>query len=61
MAKIRLLLVDDHCLLREGLRSLIELQSDLEVVGEADNGPTSLRMPRNSAPTWSLWTSPSGG
>ena len=33
-----LLLVDDHPLLRKGLGQLIDLEDDLEVVGEADNG-----------------------
>ena len=44
MSPIRVLLVDDHCLLREGLRSLIEFQPDLVVVGEASDGPGSLQM-----------------
>ena len=35
---IKLLLVDDQAIIREGLRSLLELQADLEVVGEAENG-----------------------
>jgi DNA-binding NarL/FixJ family response regulator len=34
---LRLLLVDDHTILREGLRALLELQPDLKVVGEAGN------------------------
>jgi DNA-binding NarL/FixJ family response regulator len=34
-APLSLLLVDDHTILREGLRSLLELQADLHVVGEA--------------------------
>ncbi|MBE9538243.1 MAG: response regulator, partial [Proteobacteria bacterium] len=32
------LLVDDHPLLRKGVRQLLELESDIEVVGEAANG-----------------------
>ena len=36
-APLKLLLVDDHTILREGLRSLLELQPDLHVVGEAGN------------------------
>ncbi len=32
------MLVDDHALIREGLRSLLEKQPDVEVVGEADDG-----------------------
>ncbi len=38
MAKIRLLLVDDHQLFRQGLRALIEIEPDIEVVGECVNG-----------------------
>jgi DNA-binding NarL/FixJ family response regulator len=36
--KIRVLIVDDHAILREGVRALLQLQADLEVVGEASNG-----------------------
>ncbi len=36
--KIRLLLVDDQMIIRQGLRSLLEAKPDLEVVGEAENG-----------------------
>lgn len=36
--KIRLLLVDDQIIIRQGLRSLLEAKPDLEVVGEAENG-----------------------
>jgi DNA-binding NarL/FixJ family response regulator len=39
---IRILLVDDQRLMREGLRILLELESDLEVVGEAENGQAAL-------------------
>ena len=38
MATIRLLLVDDHQMFRQGLRALIEIESDIEVVGECANG-----------------------
>lgn len=38
MNKIRILIVDDHVLVREGLRNLLEGQSDIEVVGEATDG-----------------------
>uniref|UniRef100_B8HNP3 Two component transcriptional regulator, LuxR family n=1 Tax=Cyanothece sp. (strain PCC 7425 / ATCC 29141) TaxID=395961 RepID=B8HNP3_CYAP4 len=38
MEKIRLLLVDDQQIIRQGLRSLLEAKPDLEVVGEAENG-----------------------
>ncbi len=36
--KIRLLLVDDHAILRSGLRSLLNAEPDMEVVGEGANG-----------------------
>jgi DNA-binding NarL/FixJ family response regulator len=44
MSKIRVMLVDDHAILREGLRSLLALQDDIEVVGEAENGQTALEL-----------------
>lgn len=36
--KIRVLIADDHAAVRQGLRSLLELHDDIEVVGEASNG-----------------------
>jgi len=42
MPKIRILIVDDHAILRTGLRMLINTQSDMEVSGEAANGPEAL-------------------
>lgn len=38
MDKIGVLIVDDHAVVRHGLRTLVELQEDLEVLGEAANG-----------------------
>ena len=38
MAKIRILLTDDHTLFRQGIRTLLSVESDLEIVGEAANG-----------------------
>lgn len=38
MSKIRILLADDHAILRAGLVRLLNEESDIEVVGEADNG-----------------------
>jgi DNA-binding NarL/FixJ family response regulator len=37
-ARIRVLLVDDHAMVRRGLRGFLELLDDIEIVGEADNG-----------------------
>jgi DNA-binding NarL/FixJ family response regulator len=38
VAKIRIVLADDHALMREGIRALLSRESDLEVVGEASDG-----------------------
>ena len=38
MAKIRIVIADDHALLREGMRAILSRESDLEVVGEAADG-----------------------
>jgi YesN/AraC family two-component response regulator len=42
--RIRVLIVDDHDLFREGLRQLIETDPAIEVVGEAANGQDALKM-----------------
>lgn len=39
---IRVLLVDDHAVVREGLRAFLELQDDFDVVGEASDGEQAL-------------------
>lgn len=44
MHKIRILLADDHTILREGIRSILEAEADMEVVGEAEDGHTTLKM-----------------
>ena len=38
MGRIKVLIVDDHAILREGIRALLSLYSDIEVVGEASDG-----------------------
>ncbi|MFC1892826.1 response regulator [Chloroflexota bacterium] len=42
--KIRILLADDHKIVCQGLRSLLEKQSDIEVIAEAEDGRTVLRL-----------------
>lgn len=42
--KIRVLLVDDHAVVRQGLRMFIEMQDDMEVVGEGANGLEAVEM-----------------
>lgn len=41
---IKILLVDDHAVVREGLRALLEQQSDIEIVAEADSGAHALQL-----------------
>ena len=42
--KIKVLLADDHIVVRMGLKAIINLESDLEVVGEAGNGEEALKL-----------------
>ena len=41
---ITVLLVDDQSLIRQGLRALLELEVDIEIVGEAENGQTAINL-----------------
>lgn len=45
-----ILLVDDHPMMRRGMRQLLELEDDLAVVGEASNGEEALRLMPDLAP-----------
>src|SRR4051812_9670856 len=47
---MKVLLADDHRIVREGLRSLLEAQDDMQVVGEADNGRLALEMAAEHEP-----------
>src|SRR3990172_3898459 len=47
---IRVLLVDDQALFCEGLRALLDLQPDIEVVGEANNGQEAIECAARTAP-----------
>jgi DNA-binding NarL/FixJ family response regulator len=49
-AKIRVLLADDHAVLRAGLKLLINAQPDLEVVGEAADSDEAVRLARETKP-----------
>jgi DNA-binding NarL/FixJ family response regulator len=48
--RITVLLAEDHMIVREGLRKLLEAESDIEVVGEADNGRQAVAMTRKLRP-----------
>jgi len=47
---IKILLADDHRIMREGLRSLIENEPDMEVVAEAADGRTTVRLAEEVSP-----------
>jgi DNA-binding NarL/FixJ family response regulator len=47
---IRVLIADDHKIMLAGLRSLLEKQTDIEVVGEADNGRKAVQMAHEKKP-----------
>jgi DNA-binding NarL/FixJ family response regulator len=48
--KIRVLLADDHRMLREGIRALLERQEDIQVVGEAGDGREAVRLTTQLCP-----------
>ena len=50
MKPIRILLADDHTVVRDGLRALLEHESDMAVVGEAADGRESIRLAETEAP-----------
>ncbi|MEW6405492.1 MAG: response regulator transcription factor [Chloroflexota bacterium] len=47
---IRVLVVDDHAILRDGIRSLLESQEDIIVVGEAENGAEAIEFLKSCVP-----------
>jgi len=47
---IKIILADDHNVLREGLKSLLNQQQDFEVIGEADNGQEAVRLAKKLEP-----------
>src|SRR3982074_3163748 len=51
MKPIKILFVDDQPLFREGLRTLLSVHRDCEVVGEAGNGEEALRLARSLLPS----------
>src|SRR5690349_6566924 len=47
---IRVLVIDDHAVVRAGIRMLLESAADLEVIGEGQNGQEALALARNLKP-----------
>jgi DNA-binding NarL/FixJ family response regulator len=50
MDKIRVILADDHPITRAGIRRFLEKASDIEIIGEADNGDDTLQMALEQKP-----------
>jgi len=50
MSKIRILVADDHGIIRKGLRFLLDRQPEMEVVGEAAEGSEAVRLTQELAP-----------
>ncbi|SPE50597.1 Transcriptional regulatory protein LiaR [Verrucomicrobia bacterium] len=50
MKKITVLLVDDHTVIRQGLRALLSAEEDLEVTGEAENGRQAIMLAKKLLP-----------
>lgn len=47
MTKLRILLADDHAVVREGLKALIDAEPDMEVVGETSDGHSAWLLAAN--------------
>jgi two-component system, NarL family, response regulator NreC len=50
MSRVRILLADDHTLVRQGLRKVLEEEADWEVVAEANNGRDAVRLAEEQKP-----------
>src|SRR5260370_21148866 len=50
MKRIAVLLVDDHTVVRQGLRALLKSEEDIEVIGEAENGRQAVTMSQKNPP-----------
>ncbi len=50
MDKIKVLVVDDHAILRDGIRALLSLHEDMEIIGEASEGKEAVEKAQELAP-----------
>ncbi|MDD5094434.1 MAG: response regulator transcription factor [Dehalococcoidia bacterium] len=50
MSKIRILIVDDHKMMRDGIREILQRQPDFEIVGEASNGEEAIKFANDLLP-----------
>ncbi|MEX0906174.1 MAG: response regulator transcription factor [Balneolaceae bacterium] len=49
-SRVQILIADDHKMVREGLKTIIEQEDDLEVIAEASNGKEAVRLARDLLP-----------
>ena len=54
MNKLRILLAEDHAILREGIQSLLASVADLDVVGEAEDGLSAVTLAKQLQPDLAL-------
>ena len=59
--KIRVMIADDHAILRAGLRMLVNAQADMEVVSEAPDGEKAVQTARETKPDVALLDLPCRG
>ncbi len=50
MEKIKVLIADDHSMVRQGLKQILELEDDIEVIAQAANGEEAVKLARNYIP-----------
>jgi len=50
MDKIKLLIVDDHAIMRDGIRALLSLNNDIEILGEAETGQEAIKKASELSP-----------
>jgi len=50
MDKIKILLVDDHAIMRDGIKALLSIHDDIEIVGEASEGKEAIEMAQGLMP-----------
>jgi len=50
LGKIKILIADDHAVVREGTRQILEQETDLEVVGEAGDGEEAVKLAGSARP-----------